>query len=168
VGNNLIFPGKNDTSINGGVSGAAKTFTEPSVAALMADLASSQDYVVSGFACTYSTLNVTVATGEAVIGGRRCVRSGASFSSVALSASSTNYVWLQATLDGNDQATALSVIKTTSSTPPSGGPSLLLATATTDGSGVTPPRTSALMGATPGWSPSPGRRCRSRAPRLRS
>lgn len=136
MGNNLIFPGKNDASINGGVAGAAKTITEPSLAALTTDLAN-LDFVVSGLACSYSTLNVTVATGEAVIGGRRCVRSGASFSSVALSASSTNYVWLQATLDGNNQATGLSVIKTTTSTPPSGGPSLLLATATTDGSGVT-------------------------------
>ena len=38
MGNNLIWPGKNDTSINGGVAGAAKTVTEPSMASMFADM----------------------------------------------------------------------------------------------------------------------------------
>lgn len=129
-----IFPTVND--INGGGSGQGKTLTEANLKAAKALPYFDKPYVKSGAAGSNGGgLNLTVATGHYMIGGY-WVYLDASVS-VLLTASQTNRVWLQLTVDGSGNVNGVSWVVRTDSTVPSGQPSVLTQIVVTGASTIT-------------------------------
>lgn len=97
-----IFPSVND--VNGGVAGQGKTLTEANLKTIQAMPYFDKPYVKSGAVCTNGGgLNLNVATGHYCIDGRWVYKDASEV--VALTASSTNRVWLQLTKDGSGNVT---------------------------------------------------------------
>lgn len=125
-----IFPTVNDV----GGSGKGKTITEANLSNLIAALCGATGFVISGFTFgTSANLTVTAAAGQALIDGY-LVSTDASLTRT-LTASATNYVYLQLTRDASQNVTGVTLThNTTGSTP---ADSILLGTATTSASAIT-------------------------------
>ena len=93
------------------------------------------DYIITGFTPSAgSGLAVNISTGKARLKGL-FVESTAQETVSSLTQSTTNYIWITIARDSSSEAESWSFTKTTSSTVPTD--SILVAKATTDGSGVT-------------------------------
>jgi len=82
---------------------------------------------------THGDLDVPVNSGVCYIAGHRIKVDGAN--DITLAPSTTNYVYIQITLDGNDNVDVVQLVSNTTGTPPSN--SIELARCVTDGSGMT-------------------------------
>lgn len=129
-----IFPSTND--VNAGVSGQGKTLTEANMIAVAACPYFGKSYVKSGAAGSNGGgLNLNVALGVYMIGGYYVSKTATE--TVALNASTTNYVWLQLTVDGSNNVTGTQWVVRTSTGAPSGAASVLVNTGVTGGSTIT-------------------------------
>lgn len=97
--------------------------------------ASNRPWIISGLALSAGTgLNVAISAGVSWIAGYYLDWDASS--EIALSAASTNYVYLTIQRDVNDNVTGVSFVVNTTGTPPTDDHAVL-GTATTDGSAVT-------------------------------
>lgn len=94
-----------------------------------------ENHVKSGFALSAGAgLDVDIATGEAVISGRR-LESDAIVNRAGLTPSTTNFIFLQYTLDGSSNVTAVNAIFNTTDVLPTNA--IRIGEAVTDGANVT-------------------------------
>lgn len=104
-------------------------------AARSARYASPRNWIISGMSLSAGTgLNVAVSAGSAWIAGYYVEWDAAA--EQAVTASNTNYVYVELSRDGNGNVTGVAFVVNTTGTPPSGD-HIVLGTATADGSSVT-------------------------------
>jgi hypothetical protein len=126
VANPVVFPSHNDIAPTEHLGDRG---TEPSLSA-WSDILTLDNFVLSGYVLTNGGgLTLQVASGEAWIDGRRC--SSPITTNHALTASVTNYVYLQIVLDVNGYTTELRINSNSTGTPPAN--SVFLGTVLTDG-----------------------------------
>ena len=140
-----IFPSVNDI-YGGGGAGDGKNITENNFSRIMRLVTNDVDYIESGLnvPASWPDLLPPVLSGEALIQGYWVDRDAAEY--VAVTASTTNYIYLKLTVDGSNNVTGADVEVNTTGTPPAN--SILLSIAVTDATTVTSARDMRPLNAT--------------------
>lgn len=126
-----VYPSENDVAVVADDGRVGQEITHKEYAQTWV-----ADYFVSGFtlpASTSGTLNIDVATGEAVLGGQR-IQMG-SIETILLVANNTNHIFLQLTFDGNSKVDGVQIVSNTTGAVPSD--SVKIGEAVTDATEVT-------------------------------
>lgn len=131
MGQFTVYPSQNDIAVVTDEGRVGQEITHKEYAETWVG-----NHILSGFtlpATTSGTLAIDVATGEAVIDGRR-VQMG-SIESPVMAASQTNHIFLQLTFDGNSLVDGVQIVSNTTGVPPSN--SVKIGEAVTDATEVT-------------------------------